>query len=519
MSRVPIHLLLLIGCSADYDLGKASDKASSDTGGSYEADADTDADTDADADSDDTAPPEDEDDFLSLAPSATDAYVFVANPTRNTVTRISVPSLAVLTTEVGEGPSVIATTADYSRAVTLNESDDSVSIIEADTLEVRNVDIRPNFNRLALSDDAGWVMAWYDPDLDESAGTDDGGVQSFNEVSFVRLDSGAHTPLAVGFNPRGVRWSADGTLALVISDASLAVIDLTADSLSPVLVEIADDPVDAPEAEEVELSPDGAYAYVRQFGSSDLVIVDITTLAVDRLPIGANPTDLDLSPDGSQLAVVARGSRELWLLDAADPFAAATVVPFDSPYGSLLYTGDGTQAILYTNAALLASFGVWDTTDGTVTERSLVKPVQSIGASPTGGSLLVFHTEQDADDADPDSPFAGEWALTLMDLGDFRQNPMRLPAEPASYSTSDDGLYGYFVMEGNKWLEVLDFQTLLYEEITLKSPPVHLGVLPGSQTAWVSQDHDLGRLSFYDPDASTLDTITGFELNSEIDHD
>jgi hypothetical protein len=240
---------------------------------------------------------------------------------------------------------------------------------------------------------------------------------------------------------------------------------------------------------------------------------------VDRLPIGANPTDLDLSPDGSQLAVVARGSRELWLLDAADPFAAATVVPFDSPYGSLLYTGDGTQAILYTNAALLASFGVWDTTDGTVTERSLVKPVQSIGASPTGGSLLVFHTEQDADDADPDSPFAGEWALTLMDLGDFRQNPMRLPAEPASYSTSDDGLYGYFVMEGNKWLEVLDFQTLLYEEITLKSPPVHLGVLPGSQTAWVSQDHDLGRLSFYDPDASTLDTITGFELNSEIDHD
>ena len=35
---------------------------------------------------------------------------------------------------------------------------------------------------------------------------------------------------------------------------------------------------------------------------------------------------------------------------------------------------------------------------------------------------------------------------------------------------------------------------------------------------WVSQDHELGRISFYDADAGTIDTITGFELNSEIDH-
>jgi hypothetical protein len=36
--------------------------------------------------------------------------------------------------------------------------------------------------------------------------------------------------------------------------------------------------------------------------------------------------------------------------------------------------------------------------------------------------------------------------------------------------------------------------------------------------AWASQAHELGRLSFYDPDAASLDTITGFELNSEIEH-
>jgi YVTN family beta-propeller protein len=509
-------LLLLVACS-DYDVGGKTDNDFSADSGSYEADADSDADADADADAD-TAPPEEEDDFLALAPAATDAYVFVANPTRDTVTRISVPSLAVLTAEVAEGPSVIETTADYSRAVTLNEGADSVSLIVAATLDVTNVSIRPNFTRLDLSDDGAWVMAWYDPDLDETAG-DDGGVQSFNEVSFVNVATGEHTPMAVGFNPRGVQWSQDGTLALVVSDASLALIDLTASTLSPTLVAIADDPVDAPEAEEVALSPDGAYAYVRQFGSDELVVVDLATRAVDRVTVGSNPTDLDLSPDGNHIAVVSRADQEVWVLDSTNPFGEAEVVPFASPYGSLLYTGDGSQAILYTNASLLASYAVWDTTTGVITEKSLVKPVQSLGASPTGGSLLVFHTEDDAADADPSNPFYGEWALTLIDLDDLRQNPMVLPDEPTSYSTSDDGGYGYFIMEGQDLLEVLDFGTLLYTEVDLKSPPVHLGVLPDSNIAWISQDHSLGRISFYEPSANTLDTITGFELNSEIEHD
>jgi hypothetical protein len=33
----------------------------------------------------------------------------------------------------------------------------------------------------------------------------------------------------------------------------------------------------------------------------------------------------------------------------------------------------------------------------------------------------------------------------------------------------------------------------------------------------VSQDHDLGRISFYDPDDDSLETLTGFELNSGIE--
>lgn len=504
-----VTLLALVGCSDTSLMSKGEDAAYDDTGYYGAAPSDT-----ADADGD-GAPPEEEDDFLSLAPAATDAYVFIANPTRGTVTRVSVPSLAALTAEVGELPSIVATASDYTHAVTLNEGTDDVSLVDAATMGVTNVDVRPNLNQLALSDDGKWAMAWYNPDADTEDPAD--GVLSFNEVSLVELATGTHTPMAVGFNPHGVKWSADGRQAVVVSDSSLAIIDLTGESLVPTFIPIEEDALGAPAAEEVELSPDGAYAYVRQFGASDLVVVDLVGGVVDRLPIGANPTDLDLSPDGESITIVARASREIWTLNARDPYAAPVISPMESPYGSVLYASD-TTALLYTNATALTTYGVWDIPSNTITERSLVKPIASMAVSPTGGSLLVFHTKTNADDADTTSPFYNEWALTLIDLDDFRTNPLVLDAEPVQFATSDDGRWGFFVLDGLKYLEILDFDSLLYDEVRLPSVPVHMGVLPGGNTAWVSQEHDLGRISFYEPATASLDTITGFELNSGIDH-
>ena len=506
-------LAILPACSADNGLSKsASDTAS----GGFDADADADSDADADNDSGGS---ETEDPYFKLPPAGTDSYVFVANPDRDTVTRIQVPELLVDTRDVGAMPTQVQTTADYMRAVTLNEGSDDVSIIDAELFTVDTVGIRDNFNAMSLSGDGQWAAAWYNPDAESSASS--GGIQTFNEVSFVNLDTKVHTPMVVGFNPRGIRWSADGTLAVVVSDASLAIIDLTAATLSPQLVPIADDVVDAPAAEEVELSPDSNWAFVRQYGTSEIVLVDLHALTSDLLPVGDNPTDLDLSPDGAEVAVMARDAHELWIFDAVDPLAAPRIVstPADTAYGSVLFAGGGGQAVLYTNATRVSKFATWNTTTDIITDHSLVKPVSSMAASPTGGSLLVFHTEDDASDADTTSQFYGEWALTLVDLDDFRQNPILLPNEPSGYSVTTDGKYGFYLLEGFNFLEVLDFETMLPEEIALKSPPVFVGTLPETDIAFASQENDLGRISFYTADQGSLDTITGFELNSQIDHE
>lgn len=517
-SLIPL-LFLATGCSANSLFAADKDEGA----GAAEDDGDYDdgaGDGYASDGGDDGYGSEDEDSFFALAPASTAAYVFIANPDRDTVTRVSVPSLQVITTEVGHHPIAVATTSDYRKAVTFNEGDDTVSIVDAESMSVAEVEVRANFNTMSMSPDGRWVMCWYDQDLDVET-TDDGGIQSYNEVSFVDTENLVHWPLVVGFNPHEVQFTDDSSTAVVVSDAYIAVIDLAADELDPERIAISDDLVDPPTAEEVLLAPDGSFAIVRQYGAVELVVVDLAEGIVDSVPVGSNPTDLDLTPDGETAIAVARGSSELWLYSMDDPFAPAEVVelPDGEVLGSLLMSPDGTRGLLYSTASMSSVYASWELSDDSVTLRELVKPVASMGVSPTGETALVFHPEENGPDVDSDSPFYDQWALTMIDLtDDFFSNPLRLPAEPSGYAHSQDGTRGYFVMEETPFLEVLDYQTLLPEEVELASNPVHVGVLPESTLAWVSQEHELGRISFYDPDTLVLQTITGFELNSGIEH-
>jgi DNA-binding beta-propeller fold protein YncE len=516
-----VLLPLLVGCSA-YSLDKDdAEDGGWDSGYGGESDWDQGGSSGGGGDGGgDDWEPEQEDDFLSLRPAPTDAYVFVANPARDTVTRISVPSLAVITTGVGNEPNVVATTDDYEKAVTFNRGSDDVTIIDADTLESRSIEVRENFNAMEMAPDGAWVACWYDAAtadaVDQAAA---GGAQSFNEVSFVRLADGAHFPMVVGFNPREIRYTADGETAVVVSDAYLAVIDLTADVPAPVRLQISDDLIDPPLAEEVLITPNGDFAIVRQFGADELIVVDLLALEVSRVETGSNPTDLDATPDGLRAVAVARGSGELWVYDLADPFAIPDIVPVPATevFGSVLMSPDGSKGLLFSTATGVSRYGSWDVASGEIDVHSLVKPVDRMGVSPTGNTALIFHDDGDNADVDEDSPFYQEHAITLVDLDDFFANPLRLPAEPTVYDTTADGDLGFFIMEGQPYLEVLDFNTLLYEEVALKSVPVHIGVLPDTRTVFASQEHELGRLSFLDPDSGELQTITGFELNSGIE--
>ena len=471
-----------------------------------------------------TAPPEQEEDLL-LSPAQTDIYVFVANPDRNTVSRVNVVTLQVDTTATGSDPRLVLTTADFTKAVVLNRGDDSVTVLDAETLVASTVPVREGFNDMVLSPDGALAVAWHDTADEREDDPPDEGLQSFNEVSFVDLQTLEHYPMAVGFDPHDVVFTPDARLAAVVADAYVAIVDLTVRPLAPRLIELTPGVVDPPEAEELILSPDGSFAWVRQFGATELLVVDLDQGSITTVAAGGNPTDLDLSPDGAYAVAVARDAEQLWVYDAANPGFPPQVVPLPpSGYGSLTFSPDGKKAIVFTTAIPLEQFGVWELATDTVVERSVVKPISSVAVDPTGQTLLVFHTLEDGDRTEP--LFAGSYALTLVALADYRSNPLLLPAEPLGFAHSLSGDKGYFAMFDQPYLEVLDYTTLLHDQITLGSLPSFVGVLPDlapddgdEPPAWVSQEHPLGRISFYDADDASVETLTGFELNSGVEED
>ena len=158
---------LLAGCSDDYAMKSAdSDYAYEEGGQAAPQDPSMGGGNDArsgdEADHDDGFGSEQERSLVSLMPATTNVYVFVANPDRNTVTRIDVESLQVLTAEVGVEPTLVETASDYSRAVTFDKGSDTVSVIDADSMDVMPVDIRANLNQMKMSPDGKWVICYHD---------------------------------------------------------------------------------------------------------------------------------------------------------------------------------------------------------------------------------------------------------------------------------------------------------------------------------------------------------------------
>lgn len=543
---------LLMACS-ESSIMISSDKAAyyGDTGYGMASEADYDdgygaeAEEPNDTNYDDGYGSEAESDFLALRPATTDAYVFVVNSDRNTVTRISVSTLEVLTAEVGVEPSLVETSSDYTRAVTFNKGSEDVSVIDSETLDVAEVAIRPNLNQMKMSPDGNWVICYHDIGA-EDGGQVTGGAVTYNAISIVNLETLEHHEAIVGSYPHDVQFTEDSSTAVIISDDYIASLDLTASEIIPRRTAITDDLLNPPKAEEVLLDPLGRYALVRQRAVNDLTVVQFGANSdeVSTIECGENPTDMDVSEEGDQVFVVARGATptsdlydcslpenasiqeclqqgELWVYDLADPEDITADILLEFPvgevFGQLSLSADNINGLLYSTQSGESRMGIWNRDSNSFDVRGLVKPVSSVGLSPTGETSIVFHPNTNGDTPST-SQFYNSYALTLVDLENYFSTAYKLSAEPTSFASTPDGNIGFYIMEGQPYLELLDYTTFVSSEIRLPSVPVHLGSLPETNTAFVSQEHELGRISFFNTDEDVLQTITGFELNSAIEH-
>ncbi len=524
--------LAMLGCSdSSMSMGAESDRSADDD--DYWDDDDMAGDDDV-ADDDDSGPPEEEDDFITVPPSPADVYVFVVNPNRDSVSKINVVTRQITTIDVGDEPSQVLVTPDYERAVVFNDGEDSVSVIDVTTDEVRTVDVREDFNFMTMNPEGSHAVCFLNTGLLDGTETFQG-VISYTEVSIVDLDELVSYDFSVGFNPKQVKFAVDEDLevnrAVIISDEYITVVDLDADSVEPVMLELDADPFDPPEAAEVEVEPTGEFAFIRYHTDDLIQVVDLDTGELSYLPAGDNPTDMDLSPSGAELMVVSRSDGELWTFDALDPQPSAAPcgdaetcveLPDTEVIGSVSMAPIGDMAMLYTTAELTDRVTIWDRASNTLDIKRMEKPVDQVIMAPDGESVVVVHTL--ADTVGESDLYSDQYLMTIVTIRDgmFVPNAVMLEDEMAELTNFDAGNKAVFMMVDNRNVNIIDYPSRLVDDIEVPSYPVHVGVMPQEDdlpdpVAWISQDHPLGRISFADPDELTIETVTGFELNSGIE--
>lgn len=487
--------------------------------------------------------------FVVQTVAATDEYVFVPNSSEEstTVARISGQDLAVTPIRVGREPTqVVASQLDGEGAVAyvLSEGADTVAIVRADEanadgdIPVTLLRAPSEVNAFALSPDGRKLLAYIDPnkELDPSDG-----VASLQTAALVKFGATAADDalyqLSVSRLIRDIEFTDDSSQAFLVGREGVNQIvfdEITGDALIRPLSLGLSDSAFPPEDFEVEVAGDGSYMAVRSSAFAGVALYDLTmeAAAPKLLELDGIPTDIDLieSGDERQVIVTVRNAGQIVLVDvdgafAEEPDAARPISISSEQAGLAQIVPGGAEILLYSTLPLVPDLGIYDVEEDELRSLALRNKIRSVAVSEDGTTAVVVHEARDnATASDPVlQAFQRSEGLTIVDLPSGYRRPIALESPAAATLITQDS-------EGNGVLYVMlqspsdttpegllrvDLRTFRTDFTELPRKPIEMGVVAGK--VFVSQESDVGRLTFFDVDTQAQRTISGYELNAGID--
>lgn len=136
-----------------------------------------------------------------------------------------------------------------------------------------------------------------------------------------------------------VAFSPDGTIAYVVRNGALDVIDVASGT-------VIDTVACGTQCESIAVTPDGAKAYAADFEDDVLRVIDLSTptapVVSGFISVAHNPFDVVITPDGAKAYVSSWGASKVTPIDVATDTAGATITVGTRPAG-LAITPDGTK--------------------------------------------------------------------------------------------------------------------------------------------------------------------------------
>ncbi len=465
-------------------------------------------------------PEEVEEEASYKVPVATGRYLWSANPESGRVALIDAEDLTTRVLPAGLFPTYLTSigTEEEPGAIVLNVGSSDATrfrVTESDVLR-DSIEVHPGANRWSTSESGAWAVAWSGP---EPGRTPDP-VEGYQDITILSLaeDEMEAQRLTVGRRPSQVIVSTDDERVVVVEEEGISIIDPNLGAQSH-WVNLGFDA----ERRDVSVNRAGTYAMVRRTGQAEVEVIDLRDpeVRVD-VTLPGEVTDLDLSDSGRGLAVIrSRSEIATFLLEEVvdDPTAFDVLNIPGEVFGSAVLTGNGQTAVLYTNALLNEKINIVDLSDDDyLATRPLntQAPVYSVIPTPDGDHAVVVAADDQltlGDQAVPTDAFSvvslrEERFPRVVGTGArVRDVALGNRLGLVTATSKDDGVHEAHLIE---------LPGLSVRSERLASEPLAAGVLADLEKAYVAQLHPEGRVTFFNFDSDSTQTLTGFELAAGV---
>ncbi len=267
-----------------------------------------------------------------LLPTLAAAHgIYVTNRESDSVSvidsRTNAPVGSPIELGAGAQPTMIAISPDGGRAYVAGRGTNAVFVIDTRTNRVVAPPIGiAELGEIAISPDGKAAYA-----LEEGSA---GGISRIDTAT----NQVSGPPIEVEGTPRDLAVTPDGRSIYVVNDREAVVVDVsTGQAVKSINVGAALD--------SIAISPDGARAYVTDFLSGEVVVIDTRTNEVlgARIPVGGLPTFLAMSPNGRTVYVSSQASESVSAIDIALNQVVATIPVAGVPVG-IAVSPDGKTA-------------------------------------------------------------------------------------------------------------------------------------------------------------------------------
>ena len=499
-------------------------------------------------------------------PQAGRTSVYVPNPTANRVAVVNAGTFNIENLPIGGTPTFAATVPGVDLALVLNVGSRDAALLRTNAqgqTTAKQLAVGHDANAIAMAPDGKHAIIYRNASATGSTVVG----QSFQDLTIVDLTENAEksTHVSVGFRPRGVQFSRDGSHAFVITEDGISVLDFAALATGPSiarLVPVGDSLTDG-QSIDVQVTPDGQYALARREGDSTLRLVNLTDGSIQKLALGnlsfpapstgdagvldagasdaggsdagadggvgaqVALTDLDLAPDGTFAIAVLRDHGALVRIPLpqgfADPTKLSVRIVSDQLIGSVTLSKSGTRAVAFTTVAQVDSIVVVDlTSDAAPRGIRLRKSVRAVALTDDGARALVLHdTVGNINTAtDEDSRIAASQGYSLVDTSSGFAKLQLTAAQVSERGLllTPDGLR-VFALLGNasvNAVEMADLQSFQVSSVALSTAPTSIGLVPGLARVFVGQANE-GGITFLDATTGTkIRSVSGFEIASRI---